>query len=192
MCRNALEKRKTKMKKVIVFAAGLLLAAVTQGASVGWTLAGANNYAGDKYMFFVVGQNGADSIATISALLDAGESLDGYAFGSGTVAANGSAITTFGTSGKSLGEGTYESFYVIFDSASPTAGESKYALVSGGANQTKTFTATAASVTFAAGNQSSYLNDAANWKPYGSIPEPTSGLLMLVGLAGLALRRRRA
>ena len=25
-----------------------------------------------------------------------------------------------------------------------------------------------------------------------SIPEPTSGLLMLVGLAGLALRRRRA
>ena len=25
-----------------------------------------------------------------------------------------------------------------------------------------------------------------------SVPEPTSGLLMLVGLAGLALRRRRA
>ena len=30
---------------------------------------------------------------------------------------------------------------------------------------------------------------AANWT---AIPEPTSGLLMLVGLAGLALRRRRA
>ncbi len=27
---------------------------------------------------------------------------------------------------------------------------------------------------------------------YGSVPEPTSGLLMLMGLAGLALRRRRA
>ena len=179
------------MKKVIVFAAGLLLAAVTQGASVGWSLAGANSYTGDKYMFFVVGQNGAD-LATISALLDAGESLDGYAFGSGTVAANGAAGATFTTSGKSLDAGTYESFYVIFDSASPTAGESKYTIVSGGANQTKTIGATTASVTFVAGNQSSYLNDAANWRSYGSIPEPTSGLLMLVGLAGLALRRRRA
>ena len=179
------------MKKVIVFAAGLLLAAVTQGASVGWSLAGANSYAGDKYMFFVVGQNGAD-LATISALLDAGESLDGYAFASGTIAATGNAMTGPNASGKSLGEGTYESFYVIFDSASPTAGESKYTIVSGGANQTKTIGATTASVTFVAGNQSSYLNDAANWRSYGSIPEPTSGLLMLVGLAGLALRRRRA
>ena len=30
------------------------------------------------------------------------------------------------------------------------------------------------------------------WTTTGTIPEPTSGLLMLVGLAGLALRRRRA
>lgn len=32
----------------------------------------------------------------------------------------------------------------------------------------------------------------AGWYTTASIPEPTSGLLMLVGLAGLALRRRRA
>ena len=31
---------------------------------------------------------------------------------------------------------------------------------------------------------------AAGW--YGAVPEPTSGLLMLLGMAGLALRRRRA
>ncbi len=30
------------------------------------------------------------------------------------------------------------------------------------------------------------------WAPAEAIPEPTSGLLMLVGLAGLALRRKRA
>ena len=32
----------------------------------------------------------------------------------------------------------------------------------------------------------------AQFKTYGGVPEPTSGLLMLVGLGALALRRRRA
>ena len=30
------------------------------------------------------------------------------------------------------------------------------------------------------------------WQAYSSVPEPTSGLLLLLGVAGLALRRRRA
>ena len=179
------------MKKVLFFAVAMAFAAAAQAASVGWSLAGANNYAGDKYMFFVVGQNGADSIATISALLDAGTDVSGYAFGIGNVAANGNAMIAYTASGKSLDAGTYESFMVIFDSADPAAGSSKYALVSGNGNQTKTIVATTATVTFVAGNQSAYLNNASNWKAYG-VPEPTSAMLMLVGLAGLALRRRRA
>ena len=31
-----------------------------------------------------------------------------------------------------------------------------------------------------------------NWTAYSAVPEPTSGLLLLLGVAGLALRRRRA
>ena len=31
-----------------------------------------------------------------------------------------------------------------------------------------------------------------DWTKYSSVPEPTSGLLLLLGVAGLALRRRRA
>ena len=34
--------------------------------------------------------------------------------------------------------------------------------------------------------------DTANFTSYGAVPEPTSGLLLLLGVAGLALRRRRA
>ena len=176
-----------------MFAACAMLAAYTQAATVGWSLAGATAFAGDKYMFFVEGQNGADSIATITALLDAGTDVSSYAFGSGTISGTGAAITAAGASGKTLGAGTFTGFFVLFDSATPTAGESEYAVVSGVATLTKELNATSATTTFVAGNQGPYLNDSANWAAYGTaVPEPTSGLLMLVGLAGLALRRRRA
>ena len=63
------KKRKMKMKKLVVFAACAMLAAVTQAAAVGWNLAGATAYANDSYQFFIIGQNGATSSATITALL---------------------------------------------------------------------------------------------------------------------------
>ena len=34
--------------------------------------------------------------------------------------------------------------------------------------------------------------EASSWSTMSAVPEPTSGLLMLLGIAGLALRRRRA
>ncbi len=185
------------MRKIMLFAACAMLAVVTQAAQVGWSLAGASSYANDKYQFFVIGQNGATSIATVAALLDAGTSVDSYAFGSGTIAANGAANVGVTASGKELGAGTYTAFYVIFDSASPTSGTSKYVVVDGASNLTKTIAATTANVTFSAGNASSILNNADNWKSFGSggsggdTPEPTSGLLLLVGGAMLALRRKQ-
>ena len=47
-----------------------------------------------------------------------------------------------------------------------------------------------ASVAF--GNQSTPSQAAGAWSAVSDVPVPTSGLLMLVGLAGLALRHRRA
>lgn len=34
--------------------------------------------------------------------------------------------------------------------------------------------------------------EASNWSTMSAVPEPTSGLLLLLGMAGLALRRKRA
>jgi len=183
------------MKKLMTFAACAMLAAVTHAAAVGWSLAGANNYAGDAYQFFVIGQNGVESIATITALLDAGTSVDSYVFGSGAVAANGAANSPATAAGApTLDAGTYTSFFVVFDTTTPTAGSSNYAVVSGAANLTKTVGASTGTVSFTAGSQATFLNDASNWHSYGTapVPEPTSGLLMLLGMAGLALRRKRA
>ena len=183
-----------KMKKLMTLAVCGMLAAATHAAAVGWSLAGATNYKGDAYQFFVIGQNGASSIATITALLDAGSDTSAYAFGSGTINATaGNALVSAANSGKTLDSGsTYSSFFVVFDSATPTAGTTKYAVVSEAAGLTQSPSATAAQMTFVAGNQATFLNNASNWKSYGAVPEPTSGLLVLLGMAGLALKRKRA
>ena len=181
------------MKKIMVFAACVMLAAVTNAASVGWTMAtGSTAYAGNAYSFFVIGQNGTESIATITALLDAGADFSSYAFGTGVAPANGNITMTAANSGKTLTNGeTYTGFFVLFDSDTLKAGDTKYIVLSGQPGLTKQVTASAASVTFVAGNVSSTLSNASNWQTYAA-PEPTSGLLMLLGVAGLALRRRRA
>ena len=183
------------MRKLMLFAACAMLAAVTQAATVGWGLAGATSFANDAYKFFVIGQNGATSIATITALLDAGSSVDSYALGGGAVAANGTANVAASASGVTLGTGDYTGFFVVFDSATPTAGSSQYVVVSGASTLTKSIGASTATITFAAGNASSILNTASNWKSFGPTagsPEPTSGLLLLIGAGILGLRRKRA
>ena len=183
------------MRKLMLFAACAMLAAVTQAATVGWNLAGASNYANDAYQFFVIGQNGATSISAITALLDAGTDTSSYAFGSGSVSSTGAGMVAASASGKSLDAGTYTAFFVVFDAASPASGSTKYAVVDGATGLTKTIGASTATITFASGNASSILNNASNWKSFGpssgGIPEPTSGLLLLVGAGMLALRRKQ-
>lgn len=180
------------MKKLVIAFAAAVTACVVNAAAVGWNLAGASAFAGDAYNFFVIGQNGATDVATITALLDAGKSVDAYAFGSGTIAANGVGGVAATASGKSLDAGSYTSFFVVFDSASPAAGSSNYAVVSGASTLTKSIGANTATTVFTSGSQQSFLANTDNWKSYGAVPEPTSGLLMLLGVAGLALKRKRA
>lgn len=182
------------MKKLIIAAAITCAAVVSQAASVGWSGTGAGSFAGDLYNVFVIGQNGVESQAAIIAMLDAGTDVSAYAFGTGNVSDKGMLTTVASKSGKSLDAGTYTSFLVLFDDVTPTKGESKYFVASGAADQTISFTSTAASATFKAGTIAPGTSSSGTgWASYGAaVPEPTSGILLLLGFAGLALRRRRA
>ena len=76
-------------------------------------------------------------------------------------------------------------FYMIIEDAGNTIDTSV-------TDPTKIITSTAQATstpTVAFGSMATITPNAANWQ---SVPEPTSGLLMLLGMAGLALRRRRA
>ena len=178
------------MKKLLALTAAVMIAAVSQAAAVGWTLAGATAYAGGAYDVFVIGLNGVTSASQIAELVAAGTSVSDYAFyEGGTVAANGSASVGVAATTKSItysGSGTdsYSAFAVLWTDDGKEASYTSTASISM-ANDSQ-------SKTFMFGNQSGNLSANKFTVSSEAVPEPTSGLLMLLGMAGLALRRKRA
>ena len=177
------------MKKIMTLAGAILIATVTNAAAVGWNLAGATAYKGGSYDIFVVGMNGVSDSAQIAALVAAGTSVDSYAFYTGgTIAANGSGTVTAANSGKSIAynstgtaaENTYSAFAVIWTSDNTKASYTSTVSI--------TLANDSTSKSFAFNNQSTNLSN----NQFTVAPEPTSGVLMLLGLAGLALKRKRA
>ena len=182
------------MKKLIMFAAAVALACAGQAASVDWKL----NVAGQGATWsgngaYVMAFNGSDYAAVIKLLTVDGS--DNMATDLGAYALTGNSKTQFDVSNNrgtaitknSLSAGVTGDtmFFVVFTDGSMDAG--------------KAISWTAASdisaYDYDAGNPSPgtfAITAVANSGTIAGVPEPTSGLLMLVGLAGLALRRRRA
>ena len=172
------------MKKLIIAAAIVCAATISQAAAVGWSAAGATGYS--TYDMFVIGLKGVTSVDQIKAIVEAGglEAASAYAFAGGTLN-NGAAVQAANTSPYSItysGSGTdnYTAFIFVEDAAGEKASHTAtfgFSIANNDTPKTLTF-----------GNQTSnYTNN-----KFDVAPEPTSGLLLLVGIAGLALRRRRA
>ena len=177
------------MKKILAVVAVVMIAAASHAAAVGWSIMGATNYKNGAYDIFVIGQNGVTGVDQISALVAAGTAVSSYAFYEGTVTSAGMATQTVTSSGKSItysgdGTDTYSAFAVLWTEDGKEASYTATASIS--------MTNDSTSKTFAFGNQSSNLSANKFTVSSEAVPEPTSGLLMLLGMAGLALRRKRA
>jgi len=177
------------MKKMILLAVVAALAFAGQAATVSWKI----SYAGQGSAWksngaFALVFNGADYDDIVNLITVTGS--DTLQADLAAKALNGSA-TTFGStknaataSGK-IADAPGTMFVVIFDEASYDAGKSVlYTDVTDVSGSFYEPPATGTAFTFKA---DSFTNSGT----IANVPEPTSGLLMLVGLAGFALRRGR-
>lgn len=166
------------MRRLLVMAAIAVIGTVTNAATFKWT--GGNIYT----------SNGSDKLTGTVAIMayttdlaSAVKVVDAYVVG-GTLksdavgTANGFTYDWTDAVG-----GTAYNFYMIIEDNGKTIDTSV-------SSPTKIVAATAQATstpTVAFSSMATVTQTASNW---AAVPEPTSGLLMLLGVAGLALRRR--
>lgn len=188
------------MKKLMIALAAGVLAVGANAASVDWTATKGYLYdgAGDSAAkvtsgtaYLVLTSYAQSDLVTAFATSGAATTLAGLQsnaayLGSGDIGSNARIAAGTGTSSATSAATAY---FVVFNDdkmyISDTATSDYDAL---GQSHSFVFssmtTASKATLDMTAGYST------AGW--YGAVPEPTSGLLMLLGMAGLALRRRRA
>lgn len=185
------------MKKLVIALTAVVLGIAANAATVNWTATGVAEYGkataaasslgyigvlidasitdrdtmlakfANQDTSLVAGATIANSQGTVGILQ--GQSFNGYV-----------SVTGAGNFGNSV---TVNAYALIFDAA--TVADAKHVYVTDVLSKTTGANGQAANFSFGAltGTQT-----ASNWV---AVPEPTSGLLLLLGMAGLALRRKQ-
>jgi hypothetical protein len=192
------------MKKIMIALAAVAAGVAVHAATVDWqyqVTASATDYHASNYALYLVDATKWDA-AKAGAGITADTFTDNsivyaqttFAAGTGkgtskTYISNIAGGSTSGASATALSDsivadgGTLNVYYVILDTSKDP---NEYYASSKTALTGRSATGTAIQTGFG-----SVANSAVTWTAT-SVPEPTSGLLMLLGIAGLALKRRRA
>lgn len=190
------------MKKLMMVIATVAFAAVAQAASINWAIS--NVYTpgsadtkaakGDFTAMLFVTANTTDVSLTTTTLADVQSILaSGDLSGLSSLAAvtkqnSGVGLWSGATGLTGFSSGSLDAFAVIFDSTDIATAEN-YLIVNNGTTQNATFSSATGMKNLAFGDQTA-LSQGAGWTAT-AVPEPTSGLLLLLGMAGLALRRKQ-
>ena len=172
------------MKKILIILGAVAVAACANAASVQWSLSGVtsspDNTAAAGWVAYFMDGSTYDAFSALSADKVGAYAAEKYTYTAKTTAGR-TGVLASATSGTYSAGDDLSAYIVLFDAADATAAKN-YAVtpvlngqIPAAGNMTVAFT-------FA---------QTSGWQTT-AVPEPTSGLLMLLGMAGLALRRRRA
>lgn len=185
------------MKKLIIAAVAAVVGLVVNAATVDWQVwvTGGSKVANayDGFTAYLVNASAWDALASVSAdTFSSDVVLDKATFNSGS----GKSTYTYKTLNKSneaysravtidsLAENsTINVYYIILDA---NKDPNEYYKI------TDTLTGRAESSAESLGSNTSISQSSLTGGEWTAVPEPTSGLLLLLGMAGLALKRKRA
>lgn len=180
------------MKKLIIAAGAALIGIVVNAASFSWSTTGSvyspsdSTVALNGFTAYLLSTSTITQSGLVAALRDGGSISDYSVLSTYTAASDSSKVTASGAGFEATG--TQSAFFAIIrdDYVYISKVVTKDALDVGTANLAFASQSTSSATVFASTAEFS----TPGW--YQTVPEPTSGLLMLLGMAGLALRRRRA
>ena len=150
------------MKKLMLAAAIVCAAAMTQAAQFKWVSGNIKDIDGNKY-------NGLATLILTDNTVGGSKSYDGT-FSGGSISLNIGDVITADT-GFILAGHSYTGYFTMTDAAG------------------NVYTSASRTNTAAFPSVNNFAVGAGSW---AAVPEPTSGLLLLLGVAGLALKRKRA